>query len=112
MLDDTADRREVRVGAPPVPLIEVREAACADDHQQRDGALIEWAGCSNSVAHADVSRLICPQLHVAATHLLSRGKNFGDPVMERRRFGNSPVEVSAISLGCWIFGVDWWGHYT
>jgi aryl-alcohol dehydrogenase-like predicted oxidoreductase len=20
--------------------------------------------------------------------------------------------VSAISLGCWIFGVDWWGHYT
>lgn len=32
--------------------------------------------------------------------------------MERRRFGNTPVEVSAISLGCWIFGVDWWGHYT
>ena len=30
----------------------------------------------------------------------------------RRRFGNSPLEVSAISLGCWIFGVDWWGHYT
>ena len=20
--------------------------------------------------------------------------------------------MSAISLGCWIFGVDWWGHYT
>lgn len=32
--------------------------------------------------------------------------------MERRTFGNSKVEVSAISLGCWIFGVDWWGHYT
>ncbi|HEY8667398.1 MAG TPA: aldo/keto reductase [Tepidisphaeraceae bacterium] len=32
--------------------------------------------------------------------------------MERRRFGNSELEVSAISLGCWIFGVDWWGHYT
>src|SRR5687768_8335666 len=32
--------------------------------------------------------------------------------MERRKFGNSGVEVSAISLGCWIFGVDWWGHYT
>ena len=32
--------------------------------------------------------------------------------MERRRFGNTSVEVSAISLGCWIFGVDWWGHYT
>src|SRR5438270_7477854 len=32
--------------------------------------------------------------------------------MERRRFGNTPLEVSAISLGCWIFGVDWWGHYT
>src|ERR1700722_15293165 len=32
--------------------------------------------------------------------------------MERRRFGNSSLEVSAVSLGCWIFGVDWWGHYT
>ena len=32
--------------------------------------------------------------------------------MERRRFGNTNLEVSAISLGCWIFGVDWWGHYT
>src|SRR4051812_3002446 len=32
--------------------------------------------------------------------------------MERRRFGNTPLEVSAVSLGCWIFGVDWWGHYT
>ena len=32
--------------------------------------------------------------------------------MLRRKFGNSPVEVSAISLGCWIFGVDWWGHRT
>jgi aryl-alcohol dehydrogenase-like predicted oxidoreductase len=32
--------------------------------------------------------------------------------MERRKFGNSGVEVSAIALGCWPFGVDWWGHYT
>ena len=32
--------------------------------------------------------------------------------MERRKFGNTDVEVSAISLGCWPFGVDWWGHYT
>jgi len=32
--------------------------------------------------------------------------------MERRKFGNTELEVSAISLGCWIFGVDWWGHYT
>jgi aryl-alcohol dehydrogenase-like predicted oxidoreductase len=32
--------------------------------------------------------------------------------MERRTFGNTGLEVSAISLGCWIFGVDWWGHYT
>jgi len=32
--------------------------------------------------------------------------------MEFRRFGKSSLEVSAISLGCWIFGVDWWGHYT
>jgi aryl-alcohol dehydrogenase-like predicted oxidoreductase len=32
--------------------------------------------------------------------------------MQRRRFGNTPLEVSAISLGCWIFGVDWWGHYS
>ena len=32
--------------------------------------------------------------------------------MERRKFGNTDLEVSAISLGCWPFGVDWWGHYT
>src|SRR5205085_12299685 len=32
--------------------------------------------------------------------------------MERRKFGDTGLEVSAISLGCWIFGVDWWGHYT
>ncbi|HEY8749406.1 MAG TPA: aldo/keto reductase [Tepidisphaeraceae bacterium] len=32
--------------------------------------------------------------------------------MERRKFGNTALEVSTISLGCWIFGVDWWGHYT
>jgi len=29
-----------------------------------------------------------------------------------RSFGNSGLRVSAISLGCWIFGVDWWGHRT
>lgn len=32
--------------------------------------------------------------------------------MERRTFGNTHLKVSAISLGCWPFGVDWWGHYT
>ena len=32
--------------------------------------------------------------------------------MQRRTFGSANLEVSAISLGCWIFGVDWWGHYT
>jgi aryl-alcohol dehydrogenase-like predicted oxidoreductase len=32
--------------------------------------------------------------------------------MESRPFGNSGVDVSVISLGCWIFGVDWWGHRT
>ncbi len=32
--------------------------------------------------------------------------------MERRTFGDTGLEVSAIALGCWIFGVDWWGHYT
>ncbi len=32
--------------------------------------------------------------------------------MERRTFGDTHLTVSAISLGCWIFGVDWWGHYT
>jgi aryl-alcohol dehydrogenase-like predicted oxidoreductase len=31
--------------------------------------------------------------------------------MQFRRFGDTSLEVSAISLGCWIFGVDWWGHY-
>ena len=30
--------------------------------------------------------------------------------MEPRFFGNTEVSVSPISLGCWIFGVDWWGH--
>src|SRR3954453_16778800 len=33
-------------------------------------------------------------------------------IMQRRPFGDTNLEVSAISLGCWIFGVDWWGHYT
>jgi aryl-alcohol dehydrogenase-like predicted oxidoreductase len=33
-------------------------------------------------------------------------------IMERRAFGDTDLKVSAISLGCWIFGVDWWGHYT
>jgi len=32
--------------------------------------------------------------------------------MQRRTFGNTGLEVSVISLGCWIFGVDWWGHRT
>src|SRR4051812_31170022 len=32
--------------------------------------------------------------------------------MERRKFGDTNLEVSAVALGCWIFGVDWWGHYT
>ena len=32
--------------------------------------------------------------------------------MEFRSFGDSSLRVSAVSLGCWIFGVDWWGHYT
>jgi aryl-alcohol dehydrogenase-like predicted oxidoreductase len=32
--------------------------------------------------------------------------------MERRKFGDTGLEVSAVALGCWIFGVDWWGHYT
>ncbi|MGN6724999.1 MAG: aldo/keto reductase [Tepidisphaeraceae bacterium] len=32
--------------------------------------------------------------------------------MEFRTFGNTGVSVSVISLGCWIFGVDWWGHRT
>src|SRR5919112_1288857 len=42
----------------------------------------------------------------------SLGNDYGDRGMERRKFGNTDLEVSAISLGCWIFGVDWWGHYT
>jgi aryl-alcohol dehydrogenase-like predicted oxidoreductase len=30
--------------------------------------------------------------------------------MQRRTFGDTGLDVSAISLGCWIFGVDWWGQ--
>ena len=30
--------------------------------------------------------------------------------MQPRTFGNTDVSVSPISLGCWIFGMDWWGH--
>ncbi|MEM6562769.1 MAG: aldo/keto reductase, partial [Planctomycetota bacterium] len=32
--------------------------------------------------------------------------------MTARTFGHTDVAVSPISLGCWIFGVDWWGHRT
>ena len=32
--------------------------------------------------------------------------------MQPRSFGQSDVAVSPIALGCWIFGVDWWGHHT
>lgn len=32
--------------------------------------------------------------------------------MEKRRFGDSELEVSAIAFGCWIAGTDWWGHYS
>jgi len=32
--------------------------------------------------------------------------------MQLRSFGNTDLSVSVISLGCWIFGVDWWGHRT
>src|SRR5215212_3452273 len=32
--------------------------------------------------------------------------------MLRRKLGNTDLELSAVSLGCWIFGVDWWGHRT
>lgn len=32
--------------------------------------------------------------------------------MQHRRLGNTEVHLSAISLGCWVFGVDWWGRYN
>jgi aryl-alcohol dehydrogenase-like predicted oxidoreductase len=32
--------------------------------------------------------------------------------MLRRNLGDSAVGVSVISLGCWVFGVNWWGHRT
>jgi len=31
--------------------------------------------------------------------------------MQRRTIGIDGPDVSAIGLGCWIFGVDWWGHF-
>ena len=30
--------------------------------------------------------------------------------MDPRPLGDTGVTVSPIALGCWIFGVDWWGH--
>ena len=30
--------------------------------------------------------------------------------MSLRPLGDTAVRVSPISLGCWVFGVDWWGH--
>src|SRR3954466_8890722 len=39
-------------------------------------------------------------------------RSVSSETMLRRKFGNTDLEVSAIALGCWIFGVDWWGHYT
>jgi aryl-alcohol dehydrogenase-like predicted oxidoreductase len=32
--------------------------------------------------------------------------------MEFRTFGDTDLKVSAISLGCWVFGVNWWGDYS
>ena len=32
--------------------------------------------------------------------------------MQPRPLGTTGLRVSPVSLGCWIFGVDWWGHYT
>ena len=32
--------------------------------------------------------------------------------MQPRHLGHHGLAVSPIALGCWIFGVDWWGHYT
>jgi len=32
--------------------------------------------------------------------------------MQQRRLGSTEVHLSAISFGCWIVGVDWWGHYS
>lgn len=29
--------------------------------------------------------------------------------MEYRRLGRSDMEISAISLGCWVMGKEWWG---
>ena len=47
-----------------------------------------------------------------APHYSRFRNHFGEILMQRRKFGDTDLEVSAISLGCWPFGVDWWGHYT
>jgi aryl-alcohol dehydrogenase-like predicted oxidoreductase len=54
------------------------------------------------------NRFAFPYHFEKVQNILRKGPAF----MERRAFGDSGVSVSAISLGCWIFGVDWWGHYT
>src|SRR5216117_930584 len=48
----------------------------------------------------------------AGTRRNERIESSQEVFMLRRKFGDSDLEVSAISLGCWIFGVNWWGHYT
>src|SRR3954470_12737984 len=96
--DDRADRIEVRVLIEPVALEEIR---VDKNHREKQEP---WR------PHGRTRAYRCRSRFAMAFPLCNGAAIIGR--MLRRTFGDTNLEVSAISLGCWIFGVDWWGHYT